>query len=69
MLSRIEAARQQPDGDCGRPTIPASPIVPIRRLPKPKAGLLESTADADAYVEDLRRILHDSINSGKRISL
>jgi hypothetical protein len=69
MLSLIEAARQQPDGNGDRPTVPASPIVPLRRLPKPKTGLLESTTDADAYVEDLRRILYDAINSGKRVSL
>lgn len=70
VLSVIEAGRRAQTADDDEPAAPSAPeIVPVRRLTRPGARLLRTTADADAYVEELRVILHDAIESGKQVSL
>lgn len=69
VLSVIEAGRRAQAADDALSALPAPKIVPVRHLPRPGARLLRTTADADAYVEELRGILHDAIESGKQVSL
>ena len=70
VLSVIEAGRRAQAADSDGPSAPLAPqIVPVRRLARPSARLLRTTADADTYVEELRVILHDAIESGKQVSL
>ncbi|VEG27453.1 BREX system P-loop protein BrxC [Actinomyces howellii] len=69
VLSVIEAGRRAQAADDAPSVLPAPEIVPVRRLPRPSARILRTTADADAYVEELRVILHDAIESGKQVSL
>ncbi|MCL2802837.1 MAG: BREX system P-loop protein BrxC [Micrococcales bacterium] len=51
------------------PTPRAAPIVSIRSLPAPAPKVLQTVADVDAYVEELRVTLQQAIDQGKRISL
>lgn len=67
VLNAIEAGLPPGGDDESDAPIPA--IISIRTLPTPTGGLLVSTRDADAYVEELRAILHHAINDGKRVSL
>lgn len=67
ILGTLEMSRSQGHGE--ESPSPVTPIVPIRQLPQPKARLLETDADADIYVEELRAILHNTIAEGKRVSL
>lgn len=69
LLSLVETARPHREQGSDEPAAPPRPIVPIRRLPRPRARLLRTTADADAYLEELRAILHEAIDSGKQVSL
>ncbi|QPL04900.1 MULTISPECIES: BREX system P-loop protein BrxC [Actinomyces] len=70
VLSVIENGRRAQTADDDGPAAASRPqIVPVRRLARPGARLLRTTADADAYVEELRVILHDAIESGKQVSL
>ena len=67
LLSLIETARPHQEQGSDGPAAP--PIIPVRRLPRPRTRLLRTTADADAYLEELRGILHEAIDSGKQVSL
>lgn len=69
LLSLVEMARPHREQGSDEPAAPPRPILPIRRLPRPRARLLRTTADADAYLEELRAILHEAIDSGKQVSL
>ena len=52
------------------PCVPPPPqIVPIRSLARTRTELLRTTADVDAYVEELRHLLNEAIESGKQVSL
>jgi hypothetical protein len=52
-----------------QPVVRPAPIVAIRDLPIPRRRLLATTQDADAYVEELRGVLHEAIEQGRRVSL
>lgn len=71
ILSKVEADRKLvTDEDIEDASAPPSPvIVPVRRLKRPRGRVLRTSADVDAYVDELRFILHDAINSGKQVSL
>ena len=69
LLSLIETARLHQEQGQDAEAAPTPPIIPVRRLPRPRARLLRTTADVDAYLEELRGILHEAIDSGKQVSL
>jgi hypothetical protein len=56
-------------GNGQAPHAKPAPIVSIKTLPKPAATLLGSVAAVDDYVEQLRAILYQAVESGKRVSL
>ena len=69
VLAVVEAGRG-PRGVQSGPCVPPTPqIVPIRSLARTRTGLLRTTADVDAYVEELRHLLNEAIESGKQVSL
>jgi len=67
ILGTLEASREP--SDTSEAPVSAAPIVSIKGLPQPKPRVLETDADADAYVEELRAILRKTIAEGKRVSL
>ena len=69
LLSLIETARLHQEQGQDAEAAPTPSIIPVRRLPRPRARLLRTTADVDAYLEELRGILHEAIDSGKQVSL
>lgn len=71
VLSIIEAGRRR-DADPateGASAPPIPEIVPVRGLARPRTRVVRTTADADAYVEELRSILYDALREGKQVSL
>ena len=69
VLAVVEAGRRPRVVQSGPSAPPTPQIVPIRSLPRPRTGLLRTTADIDAYVEELRHLLNEAIESGKQVSL
>ena len=71
LLAVLEADRRQAENsaEVNRPTPPASVVVPLRQLPRPRRRMLRTSADVDAYVDELRDILHNAVVSGKQVSL
>ena len=69
VLAVVEAGRgpRVVQSDSSAPPTPQ--IVPIRSLRRPRTRLLRTTADIDAYVEELRHLLNEAIESGKQVSL
>ena len=71
LLAVLEADRRQAENsaEVNTPTPPASVVVPLRQLPRPRRRMLRTSADVDAYVDELRDILHHAVVSGKQVSL
>ena len=71
LLAVLEADRRQAENsaEVNTPTPPASVVVPLRQLPRPRRRMLRTSADVDAYVDELRDILHNAVVSGKQVSL
>ena len=71
LLAVLEADRRQAENsaEVNTPTPPASVVVPLRQLPRPRRRMLRTSADVDAYVDELRDILHNAVISGKQVSL
>jgi len=71
LLAVLEADRHQAENsaEANTPTPPASAVVPLRQLPRPRRRVLRTSADVDAYVDELRNILHNAVVSGKQVSL
>ena len=71
LLAILEADRHQAanSAEANTPTPPASVVVPLRQLPRPRRRVLRTSADVDAYVDELRNILHNAVVSGKQVSL
>lgn len=69
VLAVVEAGRRPRVVQSGPSAPPTPQIVPIRSLPRPRTGLLRTTADVDVYVEELRHLLNEAIESGKQVSL
>ena len=71
LLAVLEADRRQAENsaEVNTPTPPASVVVPLRQLPRPRRRMLRTSADVDAYVDELRNILHNAVVSGKQVSL
>ena len=71
LLAVLEADRRQAENsaEANTPTPPAQVVVPLRQLPRPRRRVLRTSADVDAYVDELRNILHNAVVSGKQVSL
>ena len=69
VLAVVEAGRGPRVVQSGPSVAPTPQIVPIRSIPRPRTRLLRTTADIDAYVEELRHLLNEAIKSGKQVSL
>ncbi|MBD8056965.1 hypothetical protein ICV35_25290 [Rhodococcus ruber] len=81
ILDELEAAKPRPvteseDSDDGETQVPAKPATPvkqsisIKKLSLPGAGgVLETEAQVDAYLDQLRAALLATINDNKRITL
>lgn len=71
LLATLETDRHRAknSAETSTPTPPAPVVVPLRQLPRPRRRMLRTSADVDAYVDELRDILHNAIVSGKQVSL
>lgn len=71
LLAVLEADRRRAENSAEASTpIPPTPVVvPLRQLPRPRRRVLRTSADVDAYVDELREILHNAVISGKQVSL
>ena len=71
LLATLEADRHEAktNPQTSAPTPPAPVVVPLKRLPRPRQRVLRTSADVDAYIDELRGILHNAVVSGKQVSL
>lgn len=71
LLAALETDRHRArnSAETSTPTPPAPVVVPLRQLPRPRRRMLRTSADVDAYVDELRGILHNAVVSGKQVSL
>ena len=71
LLAALEADRRQAENNAetSAPTPPAPVVVPLRQLPHPRKRVLRTSADVDAYIDELRGILLQAVDSGKQVSL
>lgn len=71
LLAVLEADRRRAENsaEASTPTPPAPLVVPLRQLPRPRRRVLRTSADVDAYIDELREILHNAVVSGKQVSL
>lgn len=71
LLAALEADRHEvkTSPQTSAPTPPAPVVVPLKRLPRPRQRVLRTSADVDAYIDELRGILRDAVVSGKQVSL
>ncbi|WP_247595282.1 BREX system P-loop protein BrxC [Actinomyces procaprae] len=71
LLAALEADRRQAasHAESGAEAPPAPVVIPLRQLPRPRRRVLRTSADVDAYVDELRDILHNAVVSGKQVSL
>ena len=71
LLAALEADRRKAENNAetSAPTPPAPVVVPLRQLPHPRKRVLRTSADVDAYIDELRGILLQAVDSGKQVSL
>ena len=71
LLAVLEADRRKAENNAepSTPTPPAPVVVPLRQLPHPRKRMLRTPADVDAYIDELRGILLQAVDSGKQVSL
>ena len=71
LLAALEADRSTAENNAktSTPTPPAPVVVPLRQLPHPRKRMLRTPADVDAYIDELRGILLQAVDSGKQVSL
>lgn len=66
----VDRHRARNSAETSMPTTPPDlVVVPLRQLPRPRRRVLRTSADVDAYVDELREILHSAVVSGKQVSL
>ena len=71
LLEALEADRRKAGNNAkaSTPISPAPVVVPFRQLPHPRKRVLRTHADVDAYIDELRGILLQAVDSGKQVSL
>lgn len=71
LLAALEADRRtaENNAEASTPIPPAPIVVPLRQLPHPRKRVLRTPADVDAYIDELRDILLQAVDSGKQVSL
>ena len=71
LLAALEADRRtaENNAEASTPTPPAPIVVPLRQLPHPRKRVLRTPADVDTYIDELRGILLQAVDSGKQVSL
>ena len=71
LLAALEADRRtsENNAETSTPTPPAPVVVPLRQLPHPRKRVLRTPADVDTYIDELRGILLQAVDSGKQVSL
>ena len=71
LLAALEADRRtaENNAETSTPTPPAPIVVPLRQLPHPRKRVLRTPSDIDAYIDELRGILLQAVDSGKHVSL
>jgi len=67
ILNTLEAGRQGQDHTTT--PAPVATVVHIKTLPAPAPRVLATAADVDAYLAELRIILNQAIEQGKRVTL